>query len=84
VAVVSDRRTEHGANELDAINMKFSMAEFWGMLTLLICTFAGIRWLFSLPEALVAVLVLSVPIRAIVDDLVKRMELGNPKGRRFP
>ncbi|MDG2219936.1 MAG: hypothetical protein P8L85_01050 [Rubripirellula sp.] len=60
------------------------MAEFWGMLTMLICTFAAIRWLFSLPEALIAVLVLSVPIRAIVDDLVERMELGNPKGRRFP
>ena len=64
--------------------MKFSMAEFWGMVTILTFTFAGVRWLASLPEAIVAVLVLSIPIHAIVDDLVQRMQLGNPKGRRFP
>ena len=63
--------------------MKFSMAEFWGMMTLLCFTFAGLKLLFSLPEAIAAVMILAFPIRAIVDDLVQHMERGSRKRRRL-
>lgn len=54
--------------------MKFSMAEFWGMVTLLTFTFAGLRLLFSLPEAIAAVLIVAFPIHAIVSDLIQQMQ----------
>lgn len=63
--------------------MKFSMAEFWGMVTLVSFTFAALKLIFSLPEAIAAVLILAFPIRAIVDDLVSQMERGDRKHKRL-
>lgn len=63
--------------------MKFSMAEFWGMVTLTVFAFAGLKLIVSLPEAIAAVMILSFPIRAIVEDLVRHMERGNRKGQRI-
>jgi len=53
------------------------------MVTLTVFAFAGLKLIVSLPEAIAAVMILSFPIRAIVEDLVRHMERGNRKGQRI-
>ncbi len=60
--------------------MKFSMAEFWGMVTLLTATFAALRYLVGSPAAVVGIIIVSVPMHVMVCELVERMTKSN-KGR---
>lgn len=63
--------------------MKFSMAEFWGMITLLTATFAALRLLCGFPAAIGGVILLSVPVHAIVCDLVEHMSSAKRRGNRI-
>ena len=63
--------------------MKFSMAEFWGMVTLLTATFAGLRVLLGSPGAIVGIVIVSVPMHVIVCELVDRMSKSRKRSNRM-
>ena len=63
--------------------MKFSMAEFWGMVTLLTATFAGLRVLLGSPGAIVGIVIVSVPMHVIVCELVDRMSKSRKRNNRM-
>lgn len=63
--------------------MKFSMAEFLGMITLLTGTFAGLRFLFGSPAAIVGIIIVSVPMHVIVCELVDRMTKSSKRHNRI-
>lgn len=53
--------------------MKFSLAEMWGMITILTIAFAAIHHLFGNVEAIIGLIVLFCPVHAIVVELVDKM-----------
>jgi hypothetical protein len=53
--------------------MKYSMAEVWGIITLLSVVFAFLRYLHSTPGALLGVLILFGPVHAIIKEIVEFM-----------
>jgi len=61
--------------------MKFSLAEFLGMITLLAVTFAAFRYLFGSPAAIGAIVICSVPIHRIVCELVEKMSRKSRRNR---
>ena len=63
--------------------MKFSMAEFWGMVTLLTATFAALRFLIGSPGAIVGIIIVSVPMHVIVCELVDRMMKSSKQPNRI-
>ena len=63
--------------------MKFSMAEFLGMITLLTVTFAAFRFLFGSPTAIGAIVICSVPIHRIVCELVEKMSSKSQRPDRI-
>ena len=63
--------------------MKFYMAEFLGMITLLTATFAGLRFLVGSPTAIVGIIIVSVPMHAIVFELVERMTKSRRRHNRI-
>jgi hypothetical protein len=63
--------------------MKFSMAEFWGMVTLLTATFAALRFLLGSPGAIVGIIIVSVPMHVIVCELVDRMTKSSKQRNRI-
>ncbi|MAI35891.1 MAG: hypothetical protein L7W43_10935 [Rubripirellula sp.] len=63
--------------------MKFSMAEFWGMVTLLTATFAALRFLIGSPGAIVGIMIVSVPMHVIVCEMVDRMAKSNKRRNRI-
>ena len=62
--------------------MKFSMAEFLGMVTLLTATFAALRYLVGSPAAVVGMIIVSVPLHVMVCELVDRMTKLNKQRDR--
>ena len=63
--------------------MKFSMAEFLGMVTLLTATFAALRYLVGSPGAVVGMIIVSVPLHVMVCELVDRMTKSNKQRDRI-
>lgn len=63
--------------------MKFSMAEFLGMVTLLAATFAALRYLVGSPAAVVGMIIVSVPLHVMVCELVDRMTKSNKQRDRI-
>ena len=63
--------------------MKFSMAEFWAMITLLTAAFAAVMYLNHEPDCIGAVLILAVPIHAIVHDVTGFMQRSGLRGKRI-
>lgn len=63
--------------------MKFSMAEFLGMVTLLGATFAALRYLVGSPAAVVGMIIVSVPLHVMVCELVDRMTKSNKQRDRI-
>lgn len=63
--------------------MKFSMAEFLGMVTLLTATFAALRYLVGSPGAIVGIIIVSVPMHVMVCELVDRMSKSNKQRDRI-
>ena len=63
--------------------MKFSMAEFWGMITLLTAAFAALRFLYGSPTALAGIIVLSIPVHAMVCDMVEQMSKARRRRKRI-
>ncbi|HBV62726.1 MAG TPA: hypothetical protein DEF45_06855 [Rhodopirellula sp.] len=71
---------EHFVGE---VRMKFSMAEFLGMVTLLTATFAALRYLVGSPGAVVGMIIVSVPLHVMVCELVDRMKKSNKQRDRM-
>ena len=63
--------------------MKFSMAAFLGMVTLLTATFAALRYLVGSPGAVVGMIIVSVPLHVMVCELVDRMTKSNKQRDRI-
>lgn len=63
--------------------MKFSMAEFLGMVTLLTATFAALRYLVGSPGAVVGIIIVSVPMHVMVCELVDRMTKSSKQRDRI-
>lgn len=61
--------------------MKFNLAEFWGMTTLMAAAFAALRFLVDSPVAFGGIVILSVPVHAVVSDLVEMMSRGRRNHR---
>ena len=59
--------------------MKYTLAQLWGVITLLTIMFAAIRFLYGIPEAIGATIILAIPVHAIVYELVDRMSQTGPK-----
>jgi hypothetical protein len=53
--------------------MRFSLAQFFGMVTLITVMFAGLRMLLGDPEAIGAAIILALPVHTIVCEMVDRM-----------
>ncbi|MGI9472901.1 MAG: hypothetical protein ACR2NZ_15280 [Rubripirellula sp.] len=53
--------------------MKYSMAEVWGIITLLSGVFAAIKFLHATPDAMLGVLIIFIPVHAIIFETVQRM-----------
>lgn len=63
--------------------MRFYMAEFLGMITLLTATFAGLRFLVGSPTAIVGIIIVSVPMHVIVCEVVERMTKSRSRRNRI-
>jgi hypothetical protein len=63
--------------------MRFSVAQVWGVITLLTATFAALRYMQASPESLFVILFLVAPVHAMVVDLVEQMSRGSQRGKRI-
>jgi len=63
--------------------VKFYMAEFLGMITLLTVAFAGLRFLVGTPTAIVGIIIVSVPMHVIVCEVVERMTKSRSRHNRI-
>ena len=63
--------------------MRYSLAQFWGVLTLLTMMFAALRLLYGVPEAIGAIIILVVPVHVIVYELTEKMSQRRRRGKRI-
>ena len=63
--------------------LKYSMAEIWGMITLLSVVFALLRYLHSTPGALLGVLILYGPVHVIIREIGQFMSRGPDRKDRI-
>ena len=67
----------------EVTDMKFSLAEFFGMFTLLSVTFAALKLLMGSPAAIVGIIIVSVPMHVIVCELVEFMSRSSRRRNRL-
>lgn len=62
--------------------MKYCLAELWGAVTLVAVLFAGLRYVYGNPAAIIGAMIMAWPVHGIVCDVVERMIMKGKRGKR--
>ncbi len=63
--------------------VRFSMAEAWGMITLVTAAFAALMYIHHEPDCVGAMIFLAIPICGIVRDVIEFMQRSGQRGNRI-